>query len=330
MKFDLVDYLISKGLRKFRLKETQAIACCPFHNDGSPSFSVNVKTGAWLCRASSTCGKKGGLVALVAGLEKCSFKEAAKIAQVRAPLYSEKDFEELLRGRTVVKKEPTYPELPANTPVTQHYPEYLTRRRYPVESGIAGPWDLRVGVRGRDPYNGRFADYLILPVYDRLGAYLSFTARYMGTDPARPRYDGPSDSLKDYLYGEWQLSDGDGPIYIVEGQFDVLRLWTFREDALGTLGTTYTNKQVRRICELTGNRPIVVCYDTDTINRQNADFIEVETLHSTPMRLVSQLYSLGKDCRLMDLARSGVKDADGLADVEAWTAVRGDSVVTKY
>lgn len=282
---------------------------------------MNIKTGAWLCRASNTCGKKGGLVALIAKLEGIPFKEAAKIAQVRAPLYSEQDFEDLIRGKREAKRGPVFPELPVNVPATSAYPPYLESRRYPKECGLVEAWDLRVGVRGNDAYRGRFADYLILPVFDRDGKYLSFTARYMGTDRTRQRYDGPSDSLKDYLYGEWQLSGGTGPVYVVEGQFDVFRLWTFGEQALGTLGTTYTNKQVLRLCDLVGDRPIVVCYDTDTINRENPDLFEVEAMHSTPMKLVSQLYALGKECKIMHVAPH--KDVDLVPSLEEWLSIRG-------
>lgn len=322
-KFDLVDYLMGKNLRNFRLRDTEATASCPFHSDSSPSFSINVKTGAWLCRASNTCGKKGGLVALVAKLEKVSFKEAAKIAQVRAPLYSEADFDALIHGVHKTKKNATCSPLPACQSATEFYPEYLEKRRYLKNSGVAEAYGLMVGCRDvRDLYRGRFADYLIMPIFDRDSKYLSFTARYMGTDPGRLRYDGPSDPLKDFLYGEWQLSDSTAPIYVVEGQFDVMRLWTFGEDALGTLGTTYTNKQVLRLSKLAGTRPIVIAYDMDTINRKNPDMLEVETMHSTPMKLASMLMSMGSDCKMLDIGRSGVKDVDLLHSVDDWVRAR--------
>jgi len=320
-RFDLVDYLLSKSLGRARLKDTELVAQCPFHSDSSPSFSVNIKTGAWLCRASNTCGKKGGLVALISKLEGISFKEAARKAQVSQPFYSEQDFEDLIRGgRPTTKKGPVFSELPACVPATSIYPEYLNKRRYPFESGVAAAWDLRVGTRGHDAYKGRFADYLILPVYDRERNYLSFTARYMGSDKTRSRYDGPSDSLKDYLYGEWQLSSGSGPVYLSEGQFDVHRLWTFGEDALGTFGTTYTDKQVLRLCNLVGDRPLVVCFDVDTINRSNPDFLETETLHSTPMRLVSQLLSIGKNCSILDVVP--FKDPDEIPSLVEWQKLK--------
>lgn len=50
------DYYSSK-LTKFRPKEKQATALCPFHEERNPSFSINLQTGAFLCFA---CGASGG------------------------------------------------------------------------------------------------------------------------------------------------------------------------------------------------------------------------------------------------------------------------------
>ena len=41
---------------------------CPFHPDTSPSFSVNVDTGLFLCRSAS-CGVRGGFYRLFGLLE---------------------------------------------------------------------------------------------------------------------------------------------------------------------------------------------------------------------------------------------------------------------
>lgn len=51
-----LDYY-AKELKRFYPKKTQATALCPFHRDRNPSFSVNLKTGAYLCFACGECGK---------------------------------------------------------------------------------------------------------------------------------------------------------------------------------------------------------------------------------------------------------------------------------
>ena len=53
-----------------------ALGCCPFHDDRSPSFAMNLDTGAYFCR-STTCGAKGGsLVGFVIELHGLTPREA--------------------------------------------------------------------------------------------------------------------------------------------------------------------------------------------------------------------------------------------------------------
>lgn len=47
----------SNELDRFFKRSMQATALCPFHNDRHPSFSINLKSGAFICFA---CGMSGG------------------------------------------------------------------------------------------------------------------------------------------------------------------------------------------------------------------------------------------------------------------------------
>lgn len=58
-----------------------AWACCPFHDDNNPSFSVNTRSGAYRCM-SSNCGARGGsLVGFVSALHGCDIREAIKFLE---------------------------------------------------------------------------------------------------------------------------------------------------------------------------------------------------------------------------------------------------------
>lgn len=319
-RFNISDYVASKGLRRTKLKDSELKACCPFHADGSPSFSINIETGAWLCRASNTCGLRGGIVAFISRMEGISFRDAAKIAQIRAPLENQKELDSLFNPPQREKKTYANPVLPLCTKVTDQYPDYLAvSRRFAPESGVGQAWDLRYASGNDSVYRTRFHDYLIMPVYDYEGKYVSFTARYAGARKNALRYDGPDFPLKDYLYGEWLLRDDDSPIFLLEGQFDTMRLWSFGESALGTFGTTYTDKQVKRLLQIAGRRRLVACYDDDTIRRD--DVVGDDVAHSTPMKLVSSLRAFGAEIDFMDVAQFGVHDADGF-DEAVWRDAR--------
>lgn len=52
-------------------------ACCPFHGEKNPSFSVHKASGSFVCFA---CGEKGGLAELIVQIEAISLNEAIKKA----------------------------------------------------------------------------------------------------------------------------------------------------------------------------------------------------------------------------------------------------------
>ena len=62
-----------------RAGSTNRMACCPFHQEKSPSFSVNVQAGFYCCFGSG-CGAKGDLFRFIMDHENVSFMDAMQIA----------------------------------------------------------------------------------------------------------------------------------------------------------------------------------------------------------------------------------------------------------
>lgn len=308
-RFDLQKYLESKQLEQSRARNGKFTSCCPFHSERHPSFSVNLETGQWLCRTTNICGQRGsGAASLVSKLDNIPWREALKLvgSAYRAPLVSYSELDEITRPKE--REVAVSPSLPNCTPIGSTHNTYLNEvRRY--GSGVAEAFDLRIG-------HGQWDGYLLLPVYDALGSYVSFTGRYTGEPDAKhPRYNGPVFPLKDYLYGEWQLRDEDRPVFVVEGQFDVMRLWSFGELALGTFGTSYTPTQIGRLVKLVGNRKIVVLFDADTLDGSLND------VRSPGARFISTLQAVGKKATLVNISTFGVKDADCF-DADTWRNAR--------
>src|SRR4051812_41099870 len=73
-------------------------ACCPFHNEKSPSFSVNVEGQYFYCFG---CGKGGDVITFVMLHERVEFSEAFRILADRAGIRVEHD----PRGAEQYKKE---------------------------------------------------------------------------------------------------------------------------------------------------------------------------------------------------------------------------------
>ena len=69
------------GLKEY--KDGWAWACCPFHEDRSPSFCVNLETGSYRCHSSS-CGESGSnLISFFMALHQINYREARQFLEER-------------------------------------------------------------------------------------------------------------------------------------------------------------------------------------------------------------------------------------------------------
>lgn len=67
--------------KRLKGSRAQRTALCPFHDEHTPSFSINVENGLWHCKA---CGVRGDVFALVMRARGCTFREAVEFLGERA------------------------------------------------------------------------------------------------------------------------------------------------------------------------------------------------------------------------------------------------------
>jgi len=66
MSVDYYKILEKYNLEKGILRGDELLCCCPLHDDKNPSFSINLKTGKYICFAG--CGA-GDFIDLISKLE---------------------------------------------------------------------------------------------------------------------------------------------------------------------------------------------------------------------------------------------------------------------
>src|SRR5574344_2103980 len=70
--------------------------CCPFHNEKTPSFSVNEEKGFYHCFG---CGEHGDIISFVMKSENVDFKTAisnlAELAGIKLPEYKPKSAQQI-------------------------------------------------------------------------------------------------------------------------------------------------------------------------------------------------------------------------------------------
>ena len=71
----IINILEANNVKNIKFANDEIRCCCPFHHETNPSFSINVKTGKYIC-FSGSCGVKGDLYSFISKLTGVSYKEA--------------------------------------------------------------------------------------------------------------------------------------------------------------------------------------------------------------------------------------------------------------
>jgi len=278
------------------------VGLCPFHNEKTPSFSVNAERGFFHCFG---CGAGGTVFDFVMRVEALTFPEALQSLARRygivlpehtgagGPPAGERDAL-ALANQTAAE---FFAHVLWKTPDGATARDYLksrgitseTARAFMLGFAPARPANLAavMGKRGmleaavkaglvkreagRAPYD-MFRARLMFPIRDAQGRVIGFGGRVL--DQRLPKYinspESPIYSKARALYGVYearqQIAHADRAI-VVEGYIDAIALWQagFKE-TVASLGTSLTVDQLRLLARYTRN--IVACFDGDAAGRK--------------------------------------------------------------
>jgi len=299
-RLDIVD-VVGKRIQLKRAGANHT-ACCPFHDERSPSFTVSPSKQFYHCFG---CGAHGTAIRFVMEYESLGFVEA--IESLAGTLGLEVPNE---RGGTPeparTRAETLRPLLDAaasfyrlqlkNSPRAI---DYLKRR------GLTGPvardfglgyapdgWDALSGVfpdyRSNDALvecglviagdtgkrHDRFRDRIMFPISDSAGRLIGFGGRIL--DRGEPKYlNSPETPLFNKgreLFGLWPARTAmkkDNRAIVVEGYMDVVALAQHGiANAVATLGTATTPAHVQKL--LRSVDEVVFCFDGDAAGQRAA------------------------------------------------------------
>ncbi len=270
-------------------------ACCPFHNEKTPSFSVSPAKQIYHCFG---CKKGGGVINFIMEIENLTFPEAVRFLAKRANLPvpeddGPQDGADRLRRRVLELNRDAarwYYDLlcsPEGAAVQAYLDKRQIRKSIAVRFGMgASPdrWDGLLTAMTRKGYtkqellaaglvvngkNGRlydkFRNRLMLPVIDTRGDVVGFGSRVI--DNSEPKYMNTTETItyskRRILYGLNLAKKTKRPnIILCEGNLDVVTLHQAGFDnAVASMGTALTVEQTRLLSRFT--KELVLCYDND-------------------------------------------------------------------
>ncbi len=276
-------------------------ACCPFHNEKSPSFSVSQNKQFYYCFG---CGAHGNAIDFLMQYDRLEFPEAVESLAKQLGLEIPR---ELHSTEKTVSHQTLY-ELLDN--ITKFYQTQLRQQQnaidYLKKRGLSGEiakefclgfapagWDHVLQTVGKTAslkqqlfetgmlikkeeggFYDRFRERIMFPIHDRRGRIIGFGGRIL--DKGDPKYlnspETPIFQKGHELYGLYHALKANRQLtraLIVEGYMDVIALFQHEITyAVATLGTATTTHHLERLFRYTPE--IVFCFDGDNAGRTAA------------------------------------------------------------
>ncbi len=283
------------------------LGLCPFHQEKTPSFTVNREKQIFYCFG---CGEGGNVITLLMKIANKSFPEAIKhLAEKTGVILPVRTF-----GREGQEKDSLHDEIiQLNLRAAQQFArnlsssagkiarDYLQKRAVTDEtvkqfrlgyvpdtwrsltdhiegSGLSLKMAEQAGlvIAGKEgSFYDRFRGRLIFPIENIFGEIVAFGGRILSE--GEPKYlnspESPVYIKGKNLYGLYKAKEAirqDGFCVIVEGYFDAISLWNAGvRNVVATLGTALTRDHLELLRRYT--QDVVALFDPDAAGRKALD-----------------------------------------------------------
>ena len=245
-------------------------ACCPFHSERTPSFTVFPNTATFKCFG---CGEQGNVIQFVMKHERLSFPEAVRELakshniEIEESQQTDKEVQEYRTKEAMWAANERLmriyeQQLPLNAKAREYAYNrwgeefckirsvgFCPRGAMLVDKAkVSEEICTQLGLKNKGEYdffNGR----IVIPIRDRQNHVIGFTARVM--DDSEPKYMNSRESL---IYSKarsvfgidmaWREATKKEAFYLVEGAPDCMRLQSIGVlNTVAPLGTAWTEEQ---------------------------------------------------------------------------------------
>lgn len=303
LRTDIVD-LIDARVKLKRAGKNYA-ACCPFHQEKSPSFTVNREKQFYYCFG---CGASGNALSFLIEHDRLEFIDGLKqlaghagmsLPETREAGGSQRDSQQPLFDALDAAAQYFEQQL-RQAPARDRAVSYLKKRGVTgavakhFRLGYAPPgWDNLLQDLGKDPvaherllqagllirneqrnsvYDA-LRDRVIFPIRDFRGRVIAFGGRVLNDD--KPKYlnspESPVFHKGQELYGLYEARQSGKltRLLVVEGYMDVVALaQNGIPEAVATLGTATSTTHIERLFRVVSE--VVFCFDGDNAGRRAA------------------------------------------------------------
>lgn len=328
----LIEEVVKDFVHDLKKKGTGYWACCPFHNEKTPSFSVSPVKGIYKCFG---CGKGGNSVSFVMDHDKISYPEALKYLANKYNIEIEE--KELTPGQIDISKKKEGVFL-VSTYANKFFQEqlweteegklialsYFKQRGFSEE--VIKKFQLGYSPKQKDVFTkqalkdsyqkefleesglsfinekgvvDRFRERVLFPIHNFSGKVLGFGGRSLDPKNKAKYLNSPENPIyhkSKVLYGFYfakkSVSSKDN-CFIVEGYTDVISLFQSGvENVVSASGTALSTEQINLIGRFSKN--ITILFDGDDAGL-NASFKSIDLILSEGMNVQIVMFPEGED-----------------------------------
>ncbi len=302
---------------------------CPFHNEKTPSFSVNSEKQFYYCFG---CGAAGNVFGFVMEMENCDFPEALKkladrthivlpepeksgqalaAEQLKARLFeihsvAGRFYHEVLQSeegafaRSYMEGRKLQPNISRKfglgyAPERRNaLMEYLKEKGYSIQDMLQS--GLIIENKEKNGYHDRFRGRLMFPIFDPQGRVVGFGGRILGK--GEPKYLNSPETIlfskSRNLYGlNFARAARKKELILVEGYMDMITLYQAGfHNVVAALGTAFNQEHARTLKKFAED--IILLYDSDEAGT-NAALRAIPVLTANGFRVRVTQVPNGKD-----------------------------------
>lgn len=293
-----------------RKRGANYVACCPFHQEKTPSFSVSASKQIYHCFG---CGAGGNVISFLMNFERMEFTEAVENLASALGLSIEQE-ERSHSSRPSVSQDERQRQIQALEWVTNFYQkalwqsdeaqfvrDYLQKRQISPEMARyfrlgyaplskqqfqpliekypeAANWLEKTGMllAKSGEFVPRFYQRLMFPISNRKNEIIGFGGRTL-TNQGAKYINSPDTNLFHkgrelyHLFQARKHVAESEQFFVLEGYIDVIRLVQAGiPQAVAALGTAATTDHLRELLRLCEGRRLVFCFDGDKAGRAAA------------------------------------------------------------
>jgi DNA primase catalytic core len=329
--------VVGKHVQLKKRSGAKYVAKCPLHKDDTPSFTIDDANGVFYCFG---CLKGGDVINFTQELYGLSFNDAieslASQYSIAVPSFSKQDSELAIQKKTqetialqaIKQTAKVASKILQSTNAGKDALNYLVKVRRFDQSVInefgfgligenfealikqEGVTQSELNIAGvyLDDYN-RFNNRIVVPIHNKNAEIIGLGGRiYQEFQKQTAKYINSPETIifkkNEVLFNYHRVRLQKTPfITVVEGYFDVIKLWQFGiKNALAPMGTNITEDHLSILFK-TG-KGLVFCFDSDNAGR-------AASLRA--MKMCFKFLTPETSCKFMTLP-DGIKDPDEMID----------------